>query len=189
MKMNPHRRFLVLAAFVGLGLSACNISPASRANLTDEAQASLEDLYRRAPAARALSDKAAAILVFPSVTQAGLIVGAQYGRGVMYVRGRPEGFYNITGGSFGLQAGAQNFSQAYFFTTIDALNTFRKSEGFEVGVGLDVAVASVGVSEEISTATLQKPLVVFVWGQQGLMAGVKVEGQKITKLDTPPPSS
>jgi lipid-binding SYLF domain-containing protein len=29
---------------------------------------------------------------------------------------------------------------------------------------------------------LQKPLIVFVWGQQGLMAGVKVEGQKITQL-------
>jgi lipid-binding SYLF domain-containing protein len=47
---------------------------------------------------------------------------------------------------------------------------------------LDLAVADVGTSGDISTSTLEKPLVVFVWGQKGLMAGVKVEGQKITKL-------
>jgi lipid-binding SYLF domain-containing protein len=176
-------RFRLLVVLLGIGLSACSVSPSSRLSLNDEARAALEDLYRRAPAAQALQGRAAAVLVFPSVTQAGFIVGAQYGRGVMFENGRPVGYYNIAGGSFGLQAGAQNYSQAYFFTTPDALNTFRKIKGFEVGAGLDVAVASVGVSGDISTATLQKPLVVFVWGQQGLMAGVKVEGQKITQLD------
>ena len=52
-----------------------------------------------------------------------------------------------------------------------------------IRAGLDFAVADVGTSGEISSSTLQKPLVVFVWGQQGLMAGVKVEGQKITRLE------
>ena len=82
-----------------------------------------------------------------------------------------------------LQAGAQTFSQAYFFTTPEALRTFEETKGFEVGAGLDWAVADFGSSGAISSATLQKPLIVFVWGQQGLMAGVKVEGQKITRLE------
>jgi lipid-binding SYLF domain-containing protein len=45
-----------------------------------------------------------------------------------------------------------------------------------------LAVANVTTSGQISAETLGKPLVIFVWGQQGLMAGVKVAGQKITKL-------
>jgi lipid-binding SYLF domain-containing protein len=63
------------------------------------------------------------------------------------------------------------------------LKTFEETKGFEVGAGLDFVVADVGASGDISSSTLQKPLVVFVWGQQGLMAGVKVEGQKITRLE------
>ena len=63
-----------------------------------------------------------------------------------------------------------------------AAKTFEETKGFEVGAGLDFAVADVGASGAISSSTLQKPLVIFVWGQQGLMAGVKVEGQKITRL-------
>jgi lipid-binding SYLF domain-containing protein len=122
------------------------------------------------------------VLVFPNVTQAGLMVGGQYGRGVMFKGGRPAGYYNVTGGSLGLQIGAQTFSLAYFFTTPEALKTFEDTKGFEVGAGLDFAVADLGASGEISSSSLQKPLVIFVWGQQGLMAGVKVEGQKITQL-------
>jgi lipid-binding SYLF domain-containing protein len=102
----------------------------------------------------------------------------------MFKNGRSDGYYNIAGGSLGLQAGAQTFSQAYFFTTPQALTTFEETKGFEVGAGLDLAVADVGASGAISSATLQKPLIVFVWGQQGLMAGVKVEGQKITRLQS-----
>jgi lipid-binding SYLF domain-containing protein len=71
---------------------------------------------------------------------------------------------------------------SYFFTTPEALKTFEDTKGFEVGAGLDFAVADLGASGEISSSSLQKPLVIFVWGQQGLMAGVKVEGQKITQL-------
>ena len=122
-------------------------------------------------------------VLHPHDTDFGLIVGGQYGTGVMYKGGKTAGYYNITGGSLGLQAGAQTFSQAYFFTTPQALKTFEETKGFEVGAGLDFAVADVGTSGNISSSTLQKPLVVFVWGQQGLMAGVKVEGQKITRLE------
>jgi lipid-binding SYLF domain-containing protein len=163
-------------------LAGCSTSEPQRENLDARAEAAREDLYRQVPAARSLAQHSAGVLIFPSVTQAGLIVGGQYGNGVLYKGGRPAGYYNITGGSFGLQAGAQNFSQAYFFTTPQALETFEKTKGFELGAGVDFAVADVGASGEISSSTLQKPVVVFVWGQQGLMAGVKVEGQKITEL-------
>jgi lipid-binding SYLF domain-containing protein len=173
----------IACAAVALALASCSTSKNERANIDTNARAALAELYRITPAAKSLSEKSTGVLVFPSVTQAGLIVGGQYGTGVMYKGGKTSEYYNIAGGSLGLQAGAQTFSQAYFFTTPEALKTFENTKGFEVGAGLDFAVADVGTSGQISSSTLQKPLVVFVWGQQGLMAGVKVEGQKITRLE------
>jgi lipid-binding SYLF domain-containing protein len=171
---------LGLAAVAG-GLAACSTTQESRDDSVARAEAAREDLFRQIPAARDLAGKSAGYLIFPSVTQGAFIFGGQFGNGVLFENSRPIGFYNITGGSWGLQIGAQSFSQAYFFTTPEALQTFRSTRGFEVGVGLDFAVATVGTSGAISSSTLQKPVVVFVYGQQGLFAGVNVAGQKITE--------
>jgi lipid-binding SYLF domain-containing protein len=183
--MLPSRRALLCglaAVILGPALASCTTTSSERTDIDARALTAMDELFRTTPAAKSLADSSAGVLVFPSVTQGGLIIGGQYGQGVMFKGGRSDGYYNIAGGSLGLQAGAETFSQAYFFTTPAALKTFEDSKGFEVGAGLDFAVADIGASGDISTSTLQKPLIVFVWGQQGLMAGVKVEGQKITRL-------
>lgn len=164
-------------------LAGCSTTEEDRITMDQAARTSLDELYRTVPAARSLGESSEATLVFPSITQAGLIIGGQFGDGVMFQDGVPVGYYQIAGGSFGLQAGAQTTSQAYFFTTPEALETFRNTAGWEVGAGLNVAVASAGTSGQINTSTLQEPVVVFVYGQSGLMAGIQVEGQKITELD------
>jgi lipid-binding SYLF domain-containing protein len=178
------RRTVVTALAMGFAtatLAACSTTEQEREDLIARAEAAREDLFRQVPAARALAESSAGYLIFPSVTAGGFIFGGQYGNGVLFKGGQPAGFYNITGGSFGLQAGAQNFSQAYFFTTPQALATFEQTEGFELGAGVDFAVANVGASGAISTSTLQKPVIVFVYSQQGLFGGVTVAGQKITE--------
>ena len=171
-----------MGLLLSVGLIGCSTTKSDRADIDARAKVALEELYRDTPAARSLAQNSAGVLVFPDVTQAGLMIGGQYGTGVLFKGGKPAGHYNIAGGSFGFQAGAESFSQAYFFTTQEALRTFEETKGFEVGAGLDFAVADIGATGDISSSTLQKPLVIFVWGQQGLMAGVKVEGQKITQL-------
>jgi lipid-binding SYLF domain-containing protein len=171
---------LALAALAG-GLAACSTTQEDRDDSVARAAAARDDLFRQVPAAGDLANSSAGYLIFPSVTQGAFIFGGQFGNGVLFEGGEPSGFYNITGGSWGLQIGAQSFSQAYFFTTPQALATFRSTRGFELGVGLDFAVATVGTSGAISTSTLQKPVVVFVYGQQGLFGGVNVAGQKITE--------
>jgi lipid-binding SYLF domain-containing protein len=187
--MSPHQliiarrtalRGLALAAGTGL-LAACATTEPERDNLVARAEAAREDLFRQVPAARSLAESSAGYLIFPSVTQGALIIGGQFGNGVLFERGKPAGFFNITGGSWGLQAGAQSFSQAYFFTNPEALATFRRTRGFELGAGVDFAVADIGTSGQISTSTLQKPVIVFVYGQQGLFGGVNLAGQKITE--------
>ena len=63
---------------------------------------------------------------------------------------------------------AGRHSKVYFFTIPAALKTFKDSKGFDVGAGMDLAVANFATSGQISAETLQKPLVIFVWAQQGL---------------------
>jgi len=43
-------------------------------------------------------------------------------------------------------------------------------------------VVDTGASGAIDTATLKKPVVAFVVGQKGLMAGVSLDGSKISPL-------
>lgn len=184
--MSYPRRRILLGAVSVLGapalLAACSNTPEDRRNTEEQAHIALRELQSRVPGTQQLAANAKGVLVFPSVTQAAFIFGGQGGRGIMLKNGRPAGLYNVTGGSFGLQIGAQNFSQAYFFMTQQALDTFENTRGFELGAGVDFAVADVGTSGAISTSSLQKPLLVFVWGQTGLIAGVNVNGQKVTRL-------
>ena len=122
---------------------------------------------RTRPGAKELAERAKAVLVFPSITKAGLGIGGLYGNGAMFEGGKAVGYYNIAGGTFGLQIGAQSFSQAYFFNTAEALKTFRETKGFQLGAGVTAVAADFGADGSITTSTLQKPLVVVTWGQSG----------------------
>ncbi|MEN6348465.1 MAG: hypothetical protein ABFD08_03570, partial [Syntrophomonas sp.] len=79
-----------------------------------DSRAALAKLYKTTPAAKALGKKAKAILVFPSILKAGLIVGGQGGNGVLLVDGKAVAYYNIAAASYGLQAGVQEFGYAMF---------------------------------------------------------------------------
>src|SRR4051812_49850913 len=113
--MNKSYRFL--AAFLALAAAVvcANAASAASGSIDRDAAAALQSLYERTPAARALGDKAAGILVFPDIVKAGFIVGGQGGDGVMIKKGRQVGRYNTAGLSVGFQAGAQKFGYALFF--------------------------------------------------------------------------
>jgi lipid-binding SYLF domain-containing protein len=156
---------------------------ASAAELNREAQAALKTLLARTPAARSLEKKAKGILVFPSIVKAGLIVGGQYGEGVLYKGGKVAGYYNTAGASYGLQAGAQKYGYVLFFMSDSALAYLGKSEGFEVGVGPSVVVMDEGKAKSFTTTTAKDEVYAFIFSQSGLMAGLGLQGNKITRLD------
>ena len=93
-----------------------------------------------------------------------------------------SGYYNIASASFGLQIGAQSFSQVIFFMTEEALAVLSRTEGFEVGADANVALINEGVGVDVNSSTLRDPIVAFVFGQKGLMAGVTIEGSKISRI-------
>jgi len=139
-------------------------------------------LYAKVPAAKTISQKAHAVLVFPSVTKAGLGVGGQYGEGALLKGGKAVAYYNTAGASYGLQAGVQTYGYAMFFMNEAALKQLDKSEGFEVGVGPSVVVMDEGKAKTMTTTTMKDDIYAFIFSQKGLMAGLGVQGNKITRI-------
>jgi lipid-binding SYLF domain-containing protein len=158
---------------------------ASAQELSDQGQAALATLYSGNKKAADLGKRAKAVLVFPSVTKAGLIVGGQGGEGVLMIDGQPSSFYRISAASVGYQVGAQRFSYALFFTNDAAIDHLRKSDGWAVGTGPSLVLVDAGVAKSLNTMTLQKDVYAMSFGQKGLMAGTGLEGSKITAI-TPP---
>ena len=155
---------------------------ASAAEIDTQVDIALDQLMRESETARAVADQALAVLVFPSIVKGGFGLGGQFGEGALRQDGVTTGYYNIAGASIGLQIGAQTFAQAMFFMTEEALAYLDKSAGFEIGADANVAFATEGLGYDVTTSTIQDPIIAFVFGQQGLMGGLTLEGSKITKV-------
>ena len=155
---------------------------AEAAQLAQAAQTALTQLYSTVPLAKALGPKAHAILVFPKVTKAGLGVGGQYGEGTLLKGGTAVAYYKTTGASFGLQAGGQQYGYVMLFMNATALEQLDNKNGFEVGVGPSVVLVDEGMAKTTTTTTLKDDIYAFVFGQKGLMAGLGIQGNKITKI-------
>lgn len=176
------RSFMALSLAAGLTLPPLTTYAASASELTRSSQKALKTLYAKVPVAKQLGAKAKAILVFPSVTKAGLVIGGQYGEGVMVENGKVVGYYSTTGASYGLQAGAQTYGYAMFFMNEKAVQSLDKNEGYEVGVGPSVVLMDEGMAKNTTTTTLNDDVYAFIFSQKGLMAGLGVQGNKITKI-------
>jgi lipid-binding SYLF domain-containing protein len=157
-------------------------SKTAAAELGSESKAALQQLYASAPLAKELGPKAQAILVFPKVTKAGLGIGGQYGEGALLKSETAAAYYKTTGASVGLQAGGQQYGYAMFFMNAKALDEFVKASGFEVGVGPSVVLVDEGMAKTATTTTMKDDIYAFVFGQKGLMAGLGIQGNKITKI-------
>jgi len=142
----------------------------------------LNTLYKTTPAAKKMSEIAKGVLVFPSIIKGGFIIGGQYGEGALRVNGKTTGYYRTVAASYGLQAGAQSFGYAMFFLSDDDLKYLKSSEGWEVGVGPTVVVMDEGLSRSYTTTTAKSGVYAFFFNQKGLMAGLGIQGSKISKI-------
>jgi lipid-binding SYLF domain-containing protein len=156
---------------------------ASAQSLDADAAAALQALYDQTPAARALGSSAKGILVFPNIVKAGFLVGAQYGDGTLFRGGRKAANYNVVAASYGLQAGVQAFGYALFLMTDAAVAYLDKSDGWELGVGPSIVVVDEGFAKTLTTTTAQSDVYAFIFDQKGLMAGLGLQGSKITRIN------
>jgi lipid-binding SYLF domain-containing protein len=172
--------FLLLATF--LSLVAPRLAAAADPQIAKDSRAALQSLYDGSPGAKALGAKARGILAFPKVLKAGLVVGGQGGDGVLLMNDKVVDHYNTAAVSVGLQAGAQSFGYVLFFMSDKVLNDFRKSKNFEIGVGPNIVIIDAGAAKDLNTETAKADVYAMIFDQKGLMAGIGLQGSKITKL-------
>jgi len=174
---------LILVPAITVFMHSAGVRPAWADELDDDSAAALRSLYDGSLAARVLGEKAAGILVFPNIVKAGFLFGAQFGEGTLFRGGRKVANYRSVAASYGFQAGVQAFGYAMFFMTDAALEYLDKSGGWEVGVGPSIVVVDTGVARNLTTATIQSDVYAFVFDQKGLMAGIGIQGSKITRVN------
>lgn len=183
------RRFLLCAAAAGgVMLGGCRSadSPQARAETRAEIDAAiapaLQRLYLQIPGSEELANKAAGILTFPSVVRAGIGVGGQFGRGALQIGGRTTDYYEIQGGSLGLQLGAEWRSIALLFMTQEALDAFRSGSGWQAGADASVAMPQSGSVGNLSTAA-SRQILGYVFDNSGLMLNASLEGVRIRRIE------
>jgi len=172
----------LLAAAIVVSASAPVALALDRGEIARSGSAALSSLYATNSAAKLLGQKARAVLVFPHIVKAGFMFGGQVGNGVLLRGGRPAGYYNSVAASYGLQAGVQVFGYALFFMNDRALAYLDKSGGFEVGVGPSIVVVDEGVGKTLTSTTITQDVYAYIFDQKGLMAGMGIQGSKITKI-------
>jgi lipid-binding SYLF domain-containing protein len=173
---------LASATLTAVNARAASLAP-STSEINRNVTSALSSLYSHNEAARALGAKAQAVLVFPDIRKGAFILGAQYGYGALRRGRKTIGYYRTGAASYGFQAGVKKFGYALFFMTPSALAYLEKSAGWAIGTGPSVVVVDQGMARSLTTTSLRSDVYAFVFDQKGLMAGIGLEGSKITKIN------
>ncbi len=142
----------------------------------------LEKFTKEVNGAKEFLQASKGILVFPRVYKAGFWLGGEYGEGALRIEGKTADYYSLAAGSYGFQFGAQVKTVILVFLQNEAMEKFRKGEGWKAGVDGSVAVADQGVGKAIDSATFKEPIIAFIVDQKGLMINLTLEGAKFTKI-------
>lgn len=188
MNLTTRRSFLA-GAGSALALAGCATQSTGPSNdgtgavmIDARVDESLDFLFTRYPATRALANRASGLLVMPLVTKAGFFVGGAYGRGALRQNGITVDYYSATSGTVGYQIGAQQFSHVLMFMTPGALREFRTSSGWSADIEAEYAFVDTGGN--VSGQSLDNAEVIaFVFGQAGLALGATLRGTKYTRID------
>ncbi len=176
-----------LLAALALTLAALGaVRPAQAATAAEievSVDAALDRFRAEVKGAESFLSSASGLLVFPRVIKAGIGIGGEYGEGALRVGGSTESYFRTTGASIGFQLGAQTRTIIIAFMEDEALETFRNSRGWEVGVDGSVALVNLGAGADLTTTNIRDPIVGFVFGNRGLMYNLTLEGTKVSRID------
>ena len=135
---------------------------------------------------QSLLDRAEAIAVFPNVVKAGFIVGGRGGHGVISRRVKggwsAPAFFDLGGGSIGLQIGAAKTDFVLLFMNQDAIAGLLKDK-FEIGGEGSAVAGPVGRTAAASTDALLKAAIISYSRSKGLFAGLEIKGTVIKPDD------
>lgn len=178
-------RTLILSVALGCmaaGISGgCDTAPkgeGARSDLIAEANAAKAKARNTDSTLATMMDNAQAVAVFPSVGKGGFIVGAAYGKGVLYEHGVVTGYSDITQASVGLQAGGQSYTEIICFKDQAALDHFKTGK-----LAFDAQATAVAVKSGAgANANYSNGVAIFTMSESGLMAEASLGGQRFSYL-------
>jgi lipid-binding SYLF domain-containing protein len=173
---------IALSAALAILIPPAQTQAGSAAQIDAAVEDTLREFFQQIRGSRELVSKSAAVLVFPSVIKAGIGIGGEYGEGALLTRGRTLEYYNTVSASIGFQFGAQARSVIIVFMTPEALASFRRVNGWKVGVDGSVALVTVGIGGSIDSSKIASPIVGFIFDGKGLMYNLTLEGSKISRI-------
>jgi len=182
MKQFRIKLFFVACMVLVMGSLPVASYAATASEIDASVNASLDRFVKEVKGAQEFLNAAKGVLIIPKVIEGALVVGAEYGEGSLMISGKTVGYYNIASASFGYQIGGEQKDIIIVFMNNKVLNKFRSSKNWSVGVDAKVTLINVGVDESLNSAKIKQPVVGFVFGQKGLIAGATIEGSKFTKM-------
>jgi lipid-binding SYLF domain-containing protein len=182
MKQIRFKIFFVACMALIIGSIPVYSHAATASEIDASVNASLDRFVKQVKGAQEFLDAAKGVLIIPKVMQGGLVVGAEYGEGALRIGAKTVGYYNIASASLGAQIGAEQKDIILVFMSQKVLNKFRTSKNWRAGADAKVTVVDIGADESLDTTKFKQPVVGFVFGQKGLMAGATIEGSKFTRL-------
>ncbi len=180
MTMSLPKIILTLAAIAMAAAGSAHA--ASKAKIDARADKALAEFREDVSGANAVLAKASGVLVFPSIKKAGIGIGGEYGEGALRVNGQTVSYHSTASASIGFQLGAQARRQIIVFLDPKALEKFRASDGWEIGVDASVTVVTIGAGGAVDATHLNQPIVAFVFDSKGLMYNLSLEGSKISEI-------
>ena len=173
----------VILSLFAVAMAATGVAhAASKAKIDARTDKALAEFREDVGGADAVLAKAAGVLVFPSIKKAGIGIGGEYGEGALRVNGQTVSYHSTASASIGFQLGAQARRQIIVFLDPQALEKFRLSDGWEIGVDASVTVITVGAGGAIDATQINQPVVAFVFDSKGLMYNLSLEGSKISDI-------
>ena len=159
-----------------------DINAKSTAEIDASIESAIERFTNEIRGGQTYLDGARGILVIPKMIKAGLVLGVEYGEGALVVDNIKVQYYRAFSGSLGLQLGIGSKDLIILFYDDEAMDDFIYSSGWQVGVDGSVAILDMGAGGSLDSTEAQDPIVGFVFGHKGLIAGLSLEGTKFTKI-------
>jgi lipid-binding SYLF domain-containing protein len=181
--MIPVRASLIRLAMTLLAFLVVGAAQAGSASEIDtHADAALSDFRKTVKGADEYLAAAKGVLVIPEVKKVGLVVGGQWGEGVLRIGGKTVDYYRMTAGSVGFQAGVQQANYVFIFLTQEALDAFRTGQGWDTGIDAGVTLIDESIGASVDTLKAKSSVVAFIFGKEGLMGGFSLKGQKLSRF-------
>ena len=168
--------FVTLLALVLLSGKVLAFEPDTTDKMEMEVKRAILDILIKDSGIQRFFDDSAGYAVFPGVGKGGIIFGGAFGRGLVIVNERVDGFASLSQVTFGIQLGGQKYSQFIFFKDQTALDHFKRGN-FEFGAQASAVAITVGASAD---AAYDMGVAVFTIARGGLMFEGTISGQRFS---------